>query len=213
MLQFSPIHHAVIFTPPSPIYCPVGYSGQISSTQYNEADDILWGESSCQCGPLEPTYCVFAEAAVEQNAVLGSISHTSREQDEALFCEHSSLNAQVHRLYPLSHTHTHTHTHIHTDKEEFIGDDKVKGCREEEKERKWDHLLAWTLWFRSKCALLCLPCSAVDCDLELRTFLLWDALINFSSVARKNMCATSICNNIDLKIIPVGSFADWCKAN
>lgn len=85
MLQFLPIHHAVIFTP-SPIYCLGRYCSQISSTQYNEADDILWGESSCQRGPLEPTYCVFAEAAVEQSAALGSISHTSQEQDEALLC-------------------------------------------------------------------------------------------------------------------------------
>lgn len=54
--------------------------------QRNEADDILWGESSCQHGPLEPTYCVFAETAVGQNAALGSISHTSQEQDEALLC-------------------------------------------------------------------------------------------------------------------------------
>lgn len=80
-LQFSsPFITQRFFSPPSPVYCP----GRFSSTQHNEAGDILRGESCCQPGPLEPTYCVFAEAAVEQNAALGSISHTSREQDEAL---------------------------------------------------------------------------------------------------------------------------------
>lgn len=85
VLQFLPIHHPVIFRS-SPVYCLGRYSSQISCTQYNEASDILWGESSCQRGPLEPTYCVFAEAAMEQNAALGSISHTSQEQDDALLC-------------------------------------------------------------------------------------------------------------------------------
>lgn len=33
--------------------------------------------------PLETTYCVFAEVAMEQNAELGSVSVASQEQDEA----------------------------------------------------------------------------------------------------------------------------------
>ena len=77
LCNFLPIHHAVIFTP-SLIYC----AGR--NKQYNESDDILWGEGCWQCAPWEPTYCVFAEAAAEQSAALDSLSHTSQEQDEAL---------------------------------------------------------------------------------------------------------------------------------
>lgn len=51
---------------------------------HNEAAGIVRGESSCQLGPREPTYCVFAEAAAEQNAALGSVSCTSQEQVDAL---------------------------------------------------------------------------------------------------------------------------------
>lgn len=51
--------------------------------QHNEAVRIVRGESSCQLGPREPTYCVFAEAAAEQNAALGSVSRASQEQVDA----------------------------------------------------------------------------------------------------------------------------------
>lgn len=73
------------FTPSLFIVC-VEAGNPTSCVQHNEDDGILWGESSCLRGPSEPTYCVFAEAAMEQNAALGSVSYTSQEQDDALHC-------------------------------------------------------------------------------------------------------------------------------
>lgn len=144
--NFPPHSSCSDFSPPSPVYCP----GRDSSTRRNEAHDILRGESCCQPGPLEPTYCVFAEAAVEQNAALGSISHTSREQDEALL----ALLALLAQRTGLSLYHIQRER----DNEEFMGDDKLKGLseareRERNKVRRSD-LLAWTGWFCSKCTLL-----------------------------------------------------------
>lgn len=51
--------------------------------RHNEAAGIVRGESSCQLAPRESTYCVFAEAAAEQNAALGSVSRASQEQVDA----------------------------------------------------------------------------------------------------------------------------------
>lgn len=93
---------------------------------------LVWGERSCQRGPSEPTYCAFAEAAVEQNAALGSVSPTSREQDEA-----PVLRGLVQRTLSLSVIHTNTPG----------GDEEVTSFqreRERQKGMRWFHLLAWT---------------------------------------------------------------------
>lgn len=76
----------------------------------------------------------FAEAAVEQNAALGSFSRTSREQDEARLCE--TWFAQYTGPQCLPPYISLKHTHIYRDKTGFIRDDEVKGFRDAETERK-----------------------------------------------------------------------------
>lgn len=170
--NFPPHSSCSDFSPPSPVYCP----GRDSSTRRNEAHDILRGESCCQPGPLEPTYCVFAEAAVEQNAALGSISHTSREQDEALL----ALLALLAQRTGLSLYHIQRERETTRSSWEMIS---WRGWARQERERgtKWDGPTCWPGPVGSVPSALCLcsPRSAVDCNPGLQIFLpSWDLRFN-----------------------------------